>query len=107
MSEMRKVIAGLSGKTVVFLFSDGKLVMNPVGKTPKEIAREIAQNNEVSFYVISSDTGEAEKRLLEAVSSINASSRVIPLEAFVHTPGYVSGALFDIKETSIVICLLL
>ena len=39
MSEMRKVIAGLSGKTVVFIFSDGKLVVNPVGNTPKEIAR--------------------------------------------------------------------
>lgn len=102
MSEMRKVIAGLSGKTVVFLFSDGKLVMNPVGKTPKEIAREIAQKNDVSFYVISSATGEAEKRLLEAVSSINASSRVIPLEAFLYNPGYISGALFDILETSIV-----
>ena len=69
---------------------------------PKEIARQIAEKNDVSFYVISSATGEAEKKLLEAVSSINASSRVIPLEAFLHNPGYVSGALFDILETSIV-----
>ena len=102
LSELRTVIAGLSGKTVVLLFSDGKLVMNTVGKKPREIAREIAQQNDVSFYVISSATGEAEKKLLEAVSSINASSRVIPLEAFVYNPGYVSGALFDIVETSIV-----
>jgi len=102
LSEMRKVIAGLSGKTVVFLFSDGKLVLNTVGNAPKEIARQIAEKNNVSFYVISSATGENEKKLLEAVSSINASSRVIPLEAFVHNPGYVSGALFDVVETSIV-----
>ena len=102
LSELRTIIAGLSGKTVVFLFSDGKLVMSDVGRKPKEIARQIAEKNDVSFYVISSATGEAEKELLEAVSSINASSRVIPLEAFVHTPGYVSGALFDIKETSTV-----
>ena len=102
LSEMRTIIAGLSGKTVVFLFSDGKVVMNTTGKMPKEIAREIAEKNDVSFYVISSATGEKEKQLLEAVSSINASSRVIPLEAFVHTPGYLSGALYDIKETSIV-----
>ncbi len=102
LSELRTIIAGLSGKTVVFLFSDGKLVVSDVGKKPKEIARQIAEKNDVSFYVISSATGEAEKQLLEAVSSINASSRVIPLEAFLRNPGYVSGALFDILETSIV-----
>jgi len=102
LSEMRTIIAGLSGKTVVFLFSDGKLVVSDVGKKPKEIAREIAAKNDVSFYVISSAAGEAEKRLLEAVSSINASSRVIPLEAFVYNPGYVSGALFDVVETAVV-----
>jgi OOP family OmpA-OmpF porin len=102
MSELRTIIAGLSGKTVVFLFSDGKLVVNDVGSKPKEIARQIAEKNDVAFYVISSATGENEIQLLEAVSSINASSRVIPIEAFLHNPGYVSGALFDIRETSIV-----
>ena len=102
MSEMRSIIAGLSGKTVVFLFSDGKLVVSDVGRRPKEIARQIAEKNDVSFYVISSATGEDEKKLLEAVSSINASSRVIPLEAFLYNPGYVSGALFDIVETAVV-----
>jgi len=102
LSEMRTVIAGLSGKTVVFLFSDGKLVVSDVGKKPKQIAREIAAKNDVAFYVISSATGEKEKQLLEAVSSINASSRVIPLEAFVYNPGFVSGALFDIVETAVV-----
>lgn len=102
LSEMRTIIAELSGKTVVFLFSDGKLVVSDVGKKPKEIAREIAAKNDVAFYVISSATGEKEKQLLEAVSSINASSRVIPLEAFVYNPGYVSGALFDIVETAVV-----
>jgi OOP family OmpA-OmpF porin len=102
LSEMRTIIAGLSGKTVVFLFSDGKLVLSDVGNKPKEIARQIAAKHDVSFYVISSATGDAEKQLLEAVTSINASSRVIPLAAFLHNPGYVSGALFDIRETSIV-----
>ncbi len=102
LHEMRTIIAGLTGKTVVFLFSDGKLVLNTVGNPPKEIARQIAEKNDVSFYVISSATGENEIKLLEAVSSINASSRVIPLEAFLYNPGYVSGALFDILETSIV-----
>ena len=102
LHEMRTIIAELPGKTVVFLFSDGKLVLNDVGKKPKVIAREIAAKNDVCFYVISSATGEIEKKLLEAVSSINASSRVIPLEAFLYNPGYISGALFDILETSIV-----
>jgi OOP family OmpA-OmpF porin len=102
LHEMRTIIAGLSGKTVVFIFSDGKLVLNTVGNPPKEIARQIAEKNDVSFYVISSATGENEIKLLEAVSSINASSRVIPLEAFLYNPGYVSGALFDVVETAVV-----
>ncbi len=102
LGELRTIIAGLSGKTVVFLFSDGKLVMNTVGNMPKEIARQIAEKNDVSFYVISSATGEAENKLLEAVSSINASSRVVPIEAFLRNPGYISGALFDIVETATV-----
>jgi len=66
LSELRTIIAGLSGKTVVFLFSDGKLVVSDVGKRPKEIARQIAEKNDVSFYVISSATGEDEIKLLEA-----------------------------------------
>ncbi len=49
LSEMRTIIAGLSGKTVVFLFSDGKLVLSDVGNKPKEIARQIPEGQSVRF----------------------------------------------------------
>ena len=97
---LRKVFAGLSGKTVVFMFTDGtaNLVRGP--KRPLQVAQEIAAGHDVCFYLISSATESIDKQLLASVSKINTCSRVIPLATFLDNPQYTSGALFIVRTTA-------
>jgi len=102
LSALRKVLPGLNGKTVVFMFTDGIFSDTMGGKQPLQIAQELAAAHDISFYLISSATGKAEKDLLAAVTKVNASSRVIPIAAFMDYPSYFSGALFTVRTTSYV-----
>jgi OOP family OmpA-OmpF porin len=97
---LRKVLAGLSGKTAVIMFTDGQFSRAKGAKRPLQIVQEIAQDHDVCFYLISSATADVEKQLLDAVSTINACSRVIPMAAFMDNPTYLSGALFTVKTTA-------
>jgi OOP family OmpA-OmpF porin len=100
LSPLRKVVAGLSGKTAILMFTDGKVTRMRGTKQPVEIAREIARDNDVCFYLISSATDEVNAQMLETVSTVNACSRVIPIAAFMDNPQYLSGALFTVRTTS-------
>lgn len=102
LHSLRKVLEGLNGKTAVILFTDGDISVVSGSKRPLQIAQEIADHNDVCFYLISSATEGDNKELLAAVSKINACSRVIPLSAFMDNPLYLSGALFTVKTTSYV-----
>ncbi len=105
---LEPVLKGLSGKTIVFLFTDGvntelnapaqTLTPNVFARTPKELAYDLAQKYDVCFHVISSATGEVEKELVRAVSSINECSRVLPLEDLEGRPEYMAGSLFVMDE---------
>jgi OOP family OmpA-OmpF porin len=97
LHKLRGVLAGLSGRTVVFLFTDGSYTPTPGMKKPVEIAREIAEKHNVCFYVISTAKGDQEKAILKAVSSINECSRVVPFDQVFEKPVYLAGALFVIE----------
>lgn len=86
VSPLRKVVAGLRGKTAIIMFTDGKIQRARGAKRPLEIAKEIARDNDVCFYLISSATGDVERQLVEAVSTVNACSRVVPLTLFLDNP---------------------
>lgn len=100
LSALRKVVAGLTGKTAVFLFTDG--IFNPTrgSKSPLQIAQEIASDHDVCFYLISSATQEVNVKLLEALSKVNACSKVVPMNLFIEYPNYLGGALFTVRATS-------
>ena len=91
------VLSGLSGRTVVFLFTDGSYSQMPGSKKPKEIAKELADKYNVCFYVISTAKGDQEKAVLKAVASINECSRVVPFDQVFEKPVYLAGALFVIE----------
>ena len=107
---LKPVLKGLSGKTVIFLFTDGRntelgtstpgaiLGPNEYARTPRELARELAQEYDVCFHVISSAPQELEKELVRAVSSINECSRVLSLEDLEGRPEYMAGSLFVMDE---------
>jgi OOP family OmpA-OmpF porin len=100
LSSLRSVVAGLSGRTVVFMFTDGTYNRVRGTNTPLQIAQEIVKDKDVCFYLISSADEQAEKQVVNAVTQINSCSRVIPLAAFLDNPLYTSGALFIVKTTA-------
>ena len=91
------VLSGLSGRTVVFLFTDGSYSQMPGSKKPVEIAKGLADKYNVCFYVISTAKGDQEKEVLKAVASINECSRVVPFDQVFEKPVYLAGALFIIE----------
>ena len=91
------VLSGLSGRTVVFLFTDGSYSQMPGSRKPKEIAKGLAEKYNVCFYVISTAKGDLEKDVLKAVASINECSRVVPFDQVFEKPVYLAGALFVIE----------
>jgi OOP family OmpA-OmpF porin len=97
---LRKVVANLSGKTAVVMFTDGSFSVVRGPKKPLQIAQEIVEDKDVCFYLISSATDDVNQQLLEAVSKVNACSRVVPLATFLDNPQYLGGALFTVKTTA-------
>ena len=91
------VLSGLSGRTVVFLFTDSVYSRLPGSRKPVEIARGLAEKYNVCFYVISTAKDDLEKDVLKAVASINECSRVVPFDQVFEKPVYVAGALFMIE----------
>ena len=91
------VLSGLSGRTVVFLFTDGSYSSMPGSRKPVEIAKGLADKYNVCFYVISTAKGDQEKEVLKAVASINECSRVVPFDQVYEKPVYLAGALFIIE----------
>jgi OOP family OmpA-OmpF porin len=100
--EIGPVLEKLSGKTAVFIFSDGTFNHLTGVKLPEDHTRELAEQHNVCFYMISSATKwQAEKRLTD-MAKANACSRVIPIEAFVNNPGYMTGALYTVKASAVI-----
>lgn len=95
-----KILSGLTGKTIVFLFTDGTYTKTSESRKPVDLARALAQKYDVSFQVISSAEGDTQRELVKRVASINAASRVIPIQVFLAHPEFLSGALFTTKVSS-------
>jgi OOP family OmpA-OmpF porin len=117
LHRIEPVLQGLSGKTVVFIFTDGtysetKSMKTPremhemMGadktkgmKTPQKIAAELAGKYNVCFYMISCAQREGPRKLIHDMASVNECSRVVPFTAFSSYPDYHTGALFVVKPT--------
>ena len=100
LSSLRAPIAGLTGKTAIILFTDGSYSNVRGPNSALQIAKEIAKDNDVCFYLISSAAEGDNQRVVDATAQVNACSRVIPLEAFLDNPHYLSGGLFTVKTTT-------
>jgi OOP family OmpA-OmpF porin len=101
ISNLRGVLNNLSGRTVVFLFTDGNYTPTPGMKKPNQIAKELSDKHDVCFYVISTAKGVQEKEILKTVTSINPCSRVVPFDYLLGRPEYMTGALYEIDVDTI------
>ena len=99
LEKLEDVLKPLKGRTAVFVFSDGEYT----GGNPSGIAKKLATNYDVCFYVISTAKPKKETTLKQDIASLNNCSRLIPLADFVNRPDYTSGALFDVRVTEQVV----
>jgi OOP family OmpA-OmpF porin len=98
LEKIEPVLQGLSGRTVVFLISDGTYSTYKGSKYPVLKAQEYADKYNVCFNIIgTADTPEAEN-FLQEMASVNQCSRVIPFETYISRPEYNSGALYVVKS---------
>ena len=102
LRNLEPTLQGASGKTVVFVFSDGSYSEVAGMKDPGDIATELAQKYNVCFYIIGDATGARNQKRLADMAKANECSRLIPFATFVENPQYNTGALFLVKTTSVV-----
>jgi len=95
LEKLRPILAGLQGRSAVFLFWDGEYT----GKDPIGTVQDLAAGHDVCFYVVSSAKPKRQAEMALNLATLNNCSRVIPLADFFAHPEYTSGALWDVKVT--------
>ena len=96
------ILAKLSGKTVVFVFTDGQYTLGPSKVKPVEAAKELASKYNVNFYVISSAQSPKGEKLVNDIASVNTGSRVVTFDAMLERPEYTTGAIYMVVDKAIV-----
>lgn len=99
---LRKIepqLQGLSGKTIVYIFSDGTYSQFEGLKEPEDYLNDYASKYNICFYMIGApQDSRAEKRLTD-MAKANTCSRVVPFQQFIDNPEYITGALYVVKAT--------
>jgi OOP family OmpA-OmpF porin len=96
------ILAKLSGKTVIFVFTDGQYTLGERKVKPAEAAKEIASKYNVSFYVVSSAQSPKDEKLVNDIASVNTSSRMVTFDTMLHRPEYTTGAIYMVTDKAIV-----
>jgi len=89
----------LSGKTVIFIFTDGTSDFAGKIKDPEDYTQAFADKYNVCFYMIGDATDKRSEKRLGDMAKANACSRVISFKRFVDNPNYITGALYIVKAT--------
>ncbi len=100
IAKLDEIIAGLSGKTVVFIFTDGTYSFDKVKKVrPLDAAKALAAKYDVCFYLVSSATTDKAAQLLDDMAGVNECSQVVPFAALYRNPVMGIGPLYVIDST--------
>jgi OOP family OmpA-OmpF porin len=94
LEKLEGVLKGLSGKTVVYIFSDGGWEKAAGGKDPGDKAAELARKYNVCFIVISYAVETDGIKRVKDMGKANACSRVIPFDSYITNPYYALGPLY-------------
>ena len=98
LEKLEGVLKGLSGKTVVYIFSDGGWERAAGKKDPGDRTAEIASKYNVCFIVITyAEEPDGVKRVKD-MGKANACARVIPFDAYITNPYYATGILYYTKS---------
>jgi len=106
------ILAKLSGKTVVYLFSDGQYNTSEIKNAadmvigvegdPVTEAKKIANKYGVCFYIVSTANSEADEAVLKKMAAVNSCSRVTPIAEVAAQTACTTGQLCTLKPTEVV-----
>ncbi len=98
LNKLDSVLASLTGRTVIFLFTDGQYTPSDTLPSPSALARRISAGHDSCFAVI--DTGSESKGAKEiaAIASVNDCSYLIPFATLLGNPEWMTNALFKVVE---------
>ena len=102
-NELETVLKGLSGKTFVYIFSDGGYDKGTGSISPGDKATALAKKYNVCFQVIDYANQARDEKTVSDMSRANMCSRSIPFDSFVNQPYYAIGPLYYTKwDTEVV-----
>mgnify|MGYP001822837183 CR=1 FL=1 len=99
VDEATKVISGLDGRTVVFLFYDGQYT----GRDANPGIWRMVKENDVCLILITSAPEEETEQMRQNFTKLNSCSRVVPYSAFVDRAEYQINALYDVRATETIV----
>lgn len=88
-------LLGLSGRTEIFIFSDGKhSTFKELEPHPLTQAKKLAAKYDICFNIVSSATGAKARRLLDDIAAVNSCSQVIDFDTVYNRPEHLFGKLY-------------
>ena len=99
LRKIEPVLQGLSGKTIVYILSDGTYSQIEGLKEPEDYTQEFAGKYNACFYIIGAPQDNLARKRLGDMAKANTCSRYISFENFVENPEYTTGALYVVKAT--------
>ncbi len=95
------ILAKLSGKTVVFIFSDGQFTLSQPKIWPVPAARELASKYNVCFDLVSSAQTPKSEKLVNDLAAVNTCSRVVTFDAMLSRPEYMTSAIYAVRDRAL------
>ncbi|MHC4160093.1 MAG: OmpA family protein [Planctomycetota bacterium] len=102
--KLDSILSGISGRTVVFVFSDGEYTPTTSLRpriNPVQAAKQIASKHDVCFFLISSAETTKGHKLLRDIASLSECSKVVPFDTVYGRPEYIGGALYVVREKKV------
>ena len=100
MVGLEEVLAGLEGKTVVFLFTDGQYSAQPGFPAPGTTAKRLAEKYNVCFQVISTEQDKAQYEAVMNIASASECSGTLPFSQLLGKPEWMTDILFKVEQAT-------
>lgn len=98
LTKLEQVLARLSGKTVIFLFSDGQYTPIESMKSPGELARGLASRHDLCFAVINTGAEKQGFKSIKAIAAANECSYMVSIDELLGNPEWMTNSLFSVVE---------
>ncbi len=98
MVGLEEVLAGLEGKTVVFVFTDGQFSPQAGFPAPGATAKRLAEKYDVCFQVISTEQDKAQYEAVMNIAKASECSGTIPFSQLLGHPEWMTDVLFRVEK---------